>query len=745
MTSSLAKEKLSSEVALNILRPGGQLSLFLKGFEPREQQQKMTRNVVDAFNNNQIALIEAGTGTGKSLAYLIPAVLWAHFEKERTVISTNTITLQEQLINKDIPLLLNTLKLDLKAVLVKGMSNYVCLRKLDDVKHELPLLSPQELDEVKKIEQWKDSTQDGTRSDLSFVPSYSTWEKVCAESDTCTRNECPFFKDCHFFKARREAAEAQILVVNHHLLFADLASRAENDNYKEDAVLPYYDRIIIDEAHNIEEIATEYFASRVSQLQILRVLGKLAAEKNSKAHGKLPLLKDKIIEIFKNNPPSAVSGLLSRLTNDLPGVRRDLQTHTIEAFEAFAEFVQCLQRGDSGEGESPTGERKLRLLPYHQTHPSWSSEVLVTSKKLIEALRRYVQGLYSLERDIKDLDHDRLNENTKGILSDINALGKRLEGYSVVLENFVAAQPPPSQVRWVELQSMRSLTNTHLIDADLDVSNRLVGYLFSKFSTIILCSATLTTNNQFDFFRKRLGITPVLLGSRQITQNIYDSPFNYRQQALLAVPTDIPSPLDPDFNKDVVEKIWHAIQASHGNAFVLFTSYKMLKNCYEALQKRLEINRYHVLKQGDDNRQSLLNKFKSTDRSVLFGTDSFWEGVDVAGEALRCVIIVKLPFKVPSEPIIQARTEAISARGGDPFMEYSLPSAIVKFKQGFGRLIRNKKDRGCIICLDTRLITKQYGKQFLNSLPECRQVFDTSNNIHQFMKDFYKSTYYLTK
>jgi ATP-dependent DNA helicase DinG len=230
---------------------------------------------------------------------------------------------------------------------------------------------------------------------------------------------------------------------------------------------------------------------------------------------------------------------------------------------------------------------------------------------------------------------------------------------------------------------------------------------------------------------------------RKISENIYNSPFHYKTQALLAIPTDMPPPNDPQFTKAAAEKIWLAIIASHGNAFVLFTSYRMLEACYRILSQRMQEQRFKVFKQGDENRLALLNKFKNTDRSVLFGTDSFWEGVDVAGDALRCVILVKLPFKVPSEPIIQARTEAIIAKGNDPFAHYSMPNAIVKFKQGFGRLIRNKKDRGCIVCLDTRLLHKAYGKFFLESLPKCQEIFDTSDKIHQAMIDFYRKTYHL--
>jgi ATP-dependent DNA helicase DinG len=288
------------------------------------------------------------------------------------------------------------------------------------------------------------------------------------------------------------------------------------------------------------------------------------------------------------------------------------------------------------------------------------------------------------------------------------------------------------------------MTNVNLVDAELDIAEALVEFLFKPFSSTILCSATLTTNKKFNFVRHRLGLTPQLLGQRVVTENVYESPFDYSKQAILVVPTDMPSPLEVGFLPAAMETIWDIVKASRGAAFVLFTSYSMLKQCYEKMATQFKEQRFTLLKQGDDNRQSLLQKFKTTPRAVLFGTDSFWEGVDVSGEALRCVIIVKLPFKVPTEPITQARTEAISAKGQDPFFEYSLPNAIVKFKQGFGRLIRHRKDRGCIVCLDSRLITKRYGQQFLNSLPTCQQLRIKRANIVEEMTSFFKKTHYLT-
>lgn len=731
------------KTALGILGSDGPLAKTLKGFEARHEQKEMMRNVLEAYQGNQIALIEAGTGTGKSLAYLIPALLWAAATGERTVISTNTINLQEQLLQKDIPLIVKTLNLNLKAVLVKGMHNYFCIRKFVETQYELQHLAPNEVEEMQKIEIWQNQTKDGSRSSLPFAPLPSVWEKVCAENDSCNRNACPYFQQCHFFKARREAADAQILLVNHHLLFADLVLRAENDNFKDPAVLPPYTRIILDEAHNIEDIATDYFASRISQLGLMRLTARLAAEKKGQAHGKLPLLKDKITSHYRKELPDQVVSILGRLNVDLPGLRKDLLHLSQQMFEAYYEFTQVCRNSISEE--QAQGESKLRLLQHHLTHPLWQGKLLPYSKALCESIQRYAQALTALTADLKQLKNSALDELVKDICYEINALANRLLDSSCAIEQFISTIIPVEKVRWIELQQFKTMINTTLVDADLDISKLLVEKLFSKFPTIVLCSATLTTNKEFGFIRNRLGLTSEQFPNQVIKECIYDSPFDYQNQVLIAIPTDIPSPTDPAFIHSAIEKIWQAIQSSHGNAFVLFTSYTMLKTCFERLEGRLKEHRFNALKQGDDDRQVLLNKFKNTNYSVLFGTDSFWEGVDVAGDALRCVIIVKLPFKVPSDPLIQARSEAISAKGGNPFMDYSLPQAIVKFKQGFGRLIRNRKDRGCIICLDARILTKQYGKLFLSSVPDCQKIFASGNELQAHMKDFYRKTHFLTK
>lgn len=731
---------IKEETVLNIISNEGPLSRCLKGYECREQQQKMLLQVLNAYNKDKIALIEAGTGTGKSIAYLLPAILWAVKFKQRTVISTNTINLQEQLIEKDIPLLTKALGVNINAVLAKGIGNYVCKRKLFEIRSEFNLFSPAEKAELDKIDAWNQNAKEGSRSSLPIVPSGKVWELVGADHDTCNHRKCDFYKDCFYQKDRKKAQEAQIIVANHHLLCSDLLKKDEQGDSEEAGILPPYQRVILDEAHNLENVATDFFADHINQLELYKTLHRLSSDKMGEALGKLVLLRQIIEKCLNKNLSEEAALILKNLSVDLPGLRWDLWHQAEAAFEAIAKFAWTLRdKSKNAQEDLKSNEIKLRLRDYHLGHPDWQSNVLPKAKKFSDTLSRYIISILGLHKAVKELKNDRLSEMTKGVLSDILALTEKLSGYNTVLQNCFPDKISPDKVRWIEVKEQQKGRSISLIDADLDVSKALVKYLFNKFDTIVLCSATLTANQEFKFIRHRLGLVPELLTEINVTENIFDSPFDYHKQAIFAVPTDIPLPTEPAFVKAAAEHIWQAIQASRGNAFVLFTSYSMLDECYSILFERLQQNRYCPLKQGEAHRTALLNKFKSVNRSVLFGTESFWEGVDVVGEALRCVIIVKLPFKVPSEPIIEARSEAILAKGGDPFFEYSLPNAIVKFKQGFGRLIRNKSDRGCVVCLDTRIIKKGYGQFFLQSLPACHQVFDISDKVYAAMQDFYRN------
>lgn len=722
--------QLDAEKLLKLLDNDGAISRYLPDYEMRLEQRNMMKNVIEAFNENHIALIEAGTGTGKSMAYLIPAMIAASAFKEKVVISTNTISLQEQLIQKDIPLIANALNLSLKVVLAKGMNNYICFRKLDDVQFEMRLLPDAEREELEQIEQNKEV---GSRSQLSFNPSPQVWELVGAEHDLCTHVECPHYQKCPYFQSRRQASDASIIIVNHHLLFADLALRAETQNYNTQAVLPAYQRLILDEAHNIEDIATEYFADHVSRLELLRLLSRLNSEKTGARSGKLFLLKEKLHAFFLKCPSTAGTQLFNFLSTEIPAIKRELQKSINDAFLGFHHFMLTENKGAENSEEG-----KLRLLSHHTETKDWQEKIAPLALDLSEKLRLYCQAISSVEEKIKWINEDKLIEQSKTLCFEIKALSLRLQETEIALKDFVQSANPLGKVKWIESESFRNGINTSLMNAHLDISKLLLTRLFDKFETIILSSATLTSSKQFSFLKSRLGLTRPFSENRTITENIYDSPFDFAKQVLLLVPQDLPLPTHVDFLDQSSMFILKAIEASRGNAFVLFTSYQMLKSCAAKLSERLQEKRYHLLKQGDESRNTLIEKFKQKERSVLFGTDSFWEGVDVAGDALRCVIIVKLPFKVPSDPLFQARAEDLTAKGINPFFNYFLPQAIVKFKQGFGRLVRNRKDRGCIICLDNRLINKGYGKFFLDSLPQCRQIFAPGNLLQKYMTDFYQ-------
>jgi len=729
-TSDLETHQIDLDEATGYLQKEGSLAATFPDYEVRPQQQEMLRDIAKGFNENQIVLIEAGTGTGKSLAYLIPSLLWALRRGDRIVISTNTINLQEQLLLKDIPLLKTIIKAPIPAVLVKGMGNYLCLRKFEESKLELPLMTPEEQEEWGKLDRWRQSTQDGSRTDVPFIPSAMLWEKSGAEHDTCTKRQCPRYKECFFFKARKKAEEAKLLIVNHHLLCSDLVARRESD---EEGVLPDYRKVIVDEAHNLEEIATDFFAGRFVQLGFLKNLGRLSAEKQGKHTGKLPVLKYLLSIHFRNGLPEEHKNIHHWLAQELPAARNRIVECLYKMCDALQEFC-ALFHVKKGEDD----QIRIRLQLPQKSHPLWLETVVPSARAFVGETAAYAQMLFSLDKSVGRLSNEKFSEQAKGVLADITALADRISSSAAVVKQFIDPELPSNKVQWVEIQALRSGSQVLLSEAELDISKPMSELLFNNFDSTVMVSATMTSAQTFTFIRSRLGLNETLLPKKEIVEKIYDSPFDYRNQALIVMPNDLPDPHEAHFNAACAEHIWQAIQASRGNAFVLFTSYSALKNCYDRIAGRLEQHRYTAFKQGDASRKTLLDHFKATDHSVLFGTDSFWEGVDVAGDALRCVIIAKLPFKVPTEPIIQARCEAISAKGEDSFSTYSLPLAVVKFKQGFGRLIRNRKDRGCVVCLDRRLLTKGYGKEFLKSLPPCQQISGPSDHVYPAMEKFYR-------
>ena len=728
----------------NFLGPDGSLKMHLKGYEDRKEQLNMAQDVLDAFKTNSIALIEAGTGIGKSLAYLIPALLWTQDEHEPIVISTNTIALQEQLIEKDIPLALKVLGLSLKPILVKGMGNYLCLRKLQDAVNEGSLLQLQEHDVVAKIDKWSQNTAIGSKADLPFFPSAATWEQVSADADACSHVQCPFFNNCFFFKARKEAQDAKIIIVNHHMLFADLRLRIETNNFTTPALLPCYGRLIIDEAHHIEDVATEYFADRISRFELLKVFSQLGGEKTDKNMGKIHLLKQKLLKSKEST--QEIVKIIQKLDVDVAGARRETHNFTQHLFDNFSSFCSLFPTlRDDDEQSSALQGQKLRIKEPHVKHSFWTQELVPKTEQLIGSIMRLTACIQSFEIDIQLLKQEKIQEETKSIRVDIKALQAKLEAITTKLKRFISPdeinQTQANKVRWIEQHFIQGHPEVQLVAADQDLSSHLKTNLFDKLTSTILCSATLSSHQSFSYMRSRIGLkeNPVeKQGSFPVIERIYTSPFDFANQAFFGIPSDLPLPDDSGFLYSSKKAILSLIEASQGNAFVLFTSYSMLKNCYKDLSDELEKRGFHLMKQGDDHRQTLIKRFKEKPRSVLFGTDSFWEGIDIAGDALRSVIITKLPFHVPSEPISEVRSEVIAKRGGNPFVEYAIPRAVVKFKQGFGRLIRRKDDRGCVICLDGRLLKKSYGRVFLKSLPKCKEVFEPLDVLCTEMKSFYK-------
>lgn len=720
--------KLAPEKLADFLGEKGPLAQRLENYEERAPQQAMLKHVAEAFNENKIAVIEAGTGTGKTLAYLLPAIEWSVRNRERTVIATGTINLQEQLINKDIPLLQEAHDLKFRAVLVKGRTNYACRRKLLEVSTQLDMFTDaSQQNELQMIVEWAQKTTDGSKSDLGFIPNEMVWEKIQSESDTTLRAKCPFYNECFFYNARRRAATADILVANHHLLFADLAVRSESAGNSEVAVLPKYNRIILDEAHDIEDVASSYFGAATSYHAFLRVLHKLYRLKDGKTIGLLPFALGKL----QKESHKLTDALFKKFYERIEGLcwpsLQNVEYHLRELMERL--FVWgAKQRKDE------YAEIKLRLKPSVTREAFFQDILQKQAKPFLNALQACAEELAKLN-PLFDSAENMIGEEAASLAIDINAQTNRLLEMRDKLEQ-VLFKNDEKTVRWLELKESRFGNIVRLYSAPLNISELMQKAVFKAFPTVIMTSATLAVGKSFQFLEERLGLRG-LEEQRRITIKL-DSPFDYERQVLVAIPTDIPAPTEGSYTRALKELLARTLDLSQGRAFILFTAYGLLNQVYNQLAPELSAKGMLVLKQGGENRHRLLERFKAQVGSVLFGTDSFWQGVDVHGEALECVIIPRLPFRVPTEPIIEARVEAIDKAGGNSFMEFSVPQAVIKFKQGFGRLIRRKSDFGVIAIFDNRIATKFYGKLFMESLPECRIAGGASEEVFEEMKKFYK-------
>lgn len=704
------RRTVEPEQVAALLAPGGKVSTALVGFEERPEQLRMAFAVLEAFNGDRIALVEAGTGTGKSLAYLVPALLWALANEERVVVSTNTINLQEQLIRKDLPFLQRASGLDFRVELVKGRGNYLCRRRLETAVAEPGLFDAGQAGELVDLRAWAAQTADGSREELPVPPSDQLWDEVCCEADQCARAQCRHFNSCFFHQARRRAAQADLLVVNHALLLADLALRQQTDNYTAAAVLPPFDRLVLDEAHHLEEVATRYFSTQVTRFGFARALNRLRHPRKPQ-HGLLP----RLLTVLARDLPDREDALFRDLHGRIEGLLGtahgllELSTTELEAIgETLAEMA-----GKEFPGHE---EIRLRLTPAFTSAPKWP-ELASRVRALATDSERLGDQLEAVLRTLGTLPEPAV-DNVRSVATDLGGIVFRLQGIGGQLRAFVAEDP--ATCAWFEVARGRVGRSDGVIvricTAPLEVAPLLRENLFERMRTVVLTSATLTVAGTFRYLRNRIGLRETEAG--RLSELLLASPFDYASQALVAVPTDIPEPGKGGYAEAVRDLTEQAVLCADGRSFVLFTAYSLLKRVHSELAPLLAARGYHVLRQGEATRHRLLEQFCQDPTSVLFATDSFWEGVDVPGRALEQVIIARLPFKVPTEPVLEARAEAIELAGGDPFIEYTVPQAVIRFRQGFGRLIRNRTDRGVVLILDSRVVKRGYGRMFLTSLPD---------------------------
>lgn len=684
---------VEADALAEMISPQGQLARSFPGYEHRPEQVEMLRAVCKAFNDPDHLIVEAGTGIGKSLAYLLPAVHFALQNGRRVVISSNTINLQDQLLHKDIPDLQKALGSDFSVAVLKGRSNYICMRRLRSFRrnHQLSLEQARVL---AKVLFWLAQTKTGDRAELLLIGNeLSAWSDLQSDAETCLGELCPHRHtgECFFYHARERAERTHLVIVNHALLLSDLAM----DN----RLLPEYEYLIIDEAHHFEEVATDQFGFEVTSPDIYAFLNGLAstsAEAPSGLLSQVPALLHEagVAESVQQSLTASVESLRDAVTRS--------ERLLSDLFQTLSLFVDEHVHGENATTDAY--DERIRLTPGLRKQPSWS-DVEVACDNWTIPMRTITQGLEHLAQLIEGIEAQE-NSSREELLQDIKA---RIQRGSEITEGVqrVLLKPGTQDICWLTLLRHNSEISLH--SAPLEVASALQEKLFSQKPCVVLTSATLRAAGSFSYVEKRLGI-------EEPTEIALGSPFDYKAAALLYVPNDMPEPNQPTYQRSVERALIELCRATQGRTMALFTSTSQLNNTYRAIQGPLEEEGIVVFAQGTDgSRRQILENFRTSDKAVLLGTRSFWEGVDVVGQALSCLVIVRLPFAVPSDPIFAAR----SATFEDAFNEYSLPETILRFRQGFGRLIRSKGDYGIVVVLDKRLLTKAYGKTILRSLPPC--------------------------
>ena len=707
-----------------LIGPGGPVAQSHPHYEDRPGQRDMLRNVTARYNQGGVALIEAGTGIGKSLAYLIPAAQWSLQNRERTVISTNTINLQEQLDRNDLPLVQGLMNDEIDWALVKGRGNYISIRRARLAAESAPLLFEDDrVEELGALIDWMEQTDDGSHSDLAFVPRDEIWEEVKSDPDICLRARCPHFQACFYQRARRNAASATLLVTNHHLLFTDLSVRIAANNFTAAAVLPAYRHLILDEAHNIEDAATSHLGSQATRTGMFRMLARF----DRGGRGLLTALQKAFTE--RKNQPVAVE-LRSRIEERVRPALEEARVYLTRFLDALEPMLPT---------EAPGAVRiGTPELPEPVTNP----DVQERLEGLLTALRDFESEVRLLRERIES--NEVLSNDLEGRILDLSSGERRLAGTVQALQKILSPEKGDEHsVRWLEWRARAKGRPGNLVmaSAPVELGDLLREKLFRRLETVVFSSATLAVRDSFTFLRSRIGLEEELSDTYnvklKVISDIILSPFDLQNQVMLAVPTDLPEVNSPDGEFDgatagIVSEMSGVVD---GGLFVLFTSHGALRRVAKIL--RVEGSKFPLFVQGEEARSRLLEGFIQHGSGILLATASFWEGVDVPGRPLRGLIIPRLPFRVPTEPITAARVEAIERRGGNPFREFMLPLAALKLKQGFGRLIRTRDDRGGIVILDDRIVRKRYGTYLKESLPVTPFVKGPWSDVSHHLRQFY--------
>ncbi len=650
-SSAAPPEARRHDVSLHqFFSPGGVLAQLHPAYEFRRGQLQMAQAVEQAIEQRRHLIVEAGTGTGKTLAYLLPVIR----SGKRVIISTGTKNLQEQLFHKDIPFLEQALfpagEGKLNVCYMKGRGNYLCRKKLYDLTDQPFLTGLEEIEQYRAIAAWEKNTATGDRAELASLPEASAlWHKLDARADTCIGQKCSSFDRCFITQMRRRAQEADIIIVNHHLFFADLGIKQQSEYAPEAGILPEVGTVIFDEAHELEDVAGSYFGVGVSNARFEE------------------LTRDVEASLQRNHMLSAA----------LSGAVKSLRERALFFFALL-----------------PPGEGRFAFESRREFLEENGDEFL----SLQQSLQRLCSEL----------------ENIPSRPEEVFGFSRRAQELQVHL-GFLMESEDRNTVFWIERRrGARDRYNVFLQATPIDVAPILKTCLFEKLDCAVLTSATLAVGGGFDYFRHRLGF-------EHARELVLPSHFDYQTQALFYVPPDLPDPRTPQFATLAAERIRKILELTRGRAFVLFTSYAQMRDVHERLIGQLE---YPILLQGDAPKNTLLEEFRLTPNAVLLATSSFWQGVDVQGEQLSCVIIDRLPFAVPSDPVVAARVKSIDGEGGNAFFQYQVPAAVITLKQGFGRLIRSLHDRGLLVLLDNRILKKQYGKVFIESLPNYRKTTD---------------------